>query len=227
VTDVDQPQRLAAGRRPALTRDRVLAAAVELADAEGIEALSMRRLARVLGVEAMSLYHHTKNKDDILAGMLERVLAEIEPASDELGWKAAVRGTAIAEYQALRRHAWAPDLLLSNTQLTTTRLRRMDALLASLRAAGFADELIDNAYHAIDIYVTGFALWQSRFRAVLTRPLEDLAAEFLRDVPLADYPDLAAHVGWHLGPTAGAVSTFEFGLDLILEGLERARGDQG
>jgi AcrR family transcriptional regulator len=224
VTGIGEREpRVAAARTP-LSRQRVLAAAVELADAEGIEALSMRRLARALGVEAMSLYHHTKNKDDILAGIADRVIEEMTPPRPGGDWKAEIRASAISTRTVLQRHRWAADLLLSSARLQTAQSRSMEAVLGTLRAGGFEGELIDHAYHAVDIYTLGYALWESRFGRTVTRPLADLANEVRASLSVEEYPHLVEHIEWHMRPPSGPrVSTFEFGLDQILDGLERAR----
>jgi len=218
-----------AKRRSRLTRDQVLDAAMTLADEHGIEALTMRRLARALGVETMTTYYHAANKDDILEGITDRVVGEMEPPALEGDWKSAVRASAISMHEVLRRHPWAADLLMSSTRASPARLRHMEGLLACLREAGFADELIDHAYHALDIHVLGFALWEARFRRTVPGPLADLATAVMQDPALVSYPHVADHVAFHLRLPAGRrVGTFEFGLDLILEGLEpyRSAGDR-
>ena len=208
-------------RRP-LSGDRVLGAAIELADEAGIEALSMRRLAQALGVEAMSLYHYFKRKEDLLDGMLDAVFAEIEvPATDD--WRSAVRTMAISTHEALRRHSWACGLLMSSARITYSRLRHMNQVLGRLRTAGFTDALTDHAYHALDSYIVGFTLWLLPYLRI-ARERPDFAAEFYAQLPLAELPHLAAHIEWHMAPPAAdAVNAFEFGLDLILDGLERLR----
>jgi AcrR family transcriptional regulator len=228
VSDHTAKGERAANPRARLTRDRVLAAAMTLADEGGIESLTMRRLARALGVETMTTYYHAANKDDILAGITDRVVGEMEPPSRGGDWKAAIRASAISTHEVLRRHPWAADLLMSSTRVSPARLRQMERLLACLREAGFADELTDHAYHAIDIYVLGFALWEARFRRTIPGPLADLATTVLGDPTLADYPHVADHVAFHLRvPSGTRVGTYEFGLDLILDGLEQALATTG
>jgi AcrR family transcriptional regulator len=211
-------------RKPRLSRDLVLAAAMQLADEGGIENLTMRRLARALGVETMTTYYHAANKEDVLAGIADLVVQEMEPPADGDDWRAAVRASAISARNVLRRHPWAAELLMSSTRLTPARLRQMEALLQRLRRAGFAGALTDQAYHAIDIYVHGFALWEARFARTVHVPLEELAASVLRDLSVDDYPAVADHIGFHFRPPDDKpIRTFEFGLDLLLDGLERAR----
>jgi len=205
-----------------LSRERVLKAAIELADARGIEALSMRKLALELGVEAMSLYHHVAKKDDILNGIADAVLGEIELPAKGADWKEAIRHSAISAHDVFLRHPWACSLVLTMSGISSARLRYMDALLASLREGGFSPELTYHGYHALDSHIMGFTLWQGNFPA--TEALADLAADFIRELPADQYPDLAEHIGQHIdGSGHGEGSDFEFVLDLVLDGLERLR----
>lgn len=210
----------AAPRAP-LSKERVLRAAVELADAGGLDALSMRRLARELGVEAMSLYHHVANKDEILAGMIELVVGEIE-LPDEVDWKVAVRRSAISYRDALRRHPWASGLMLSRQSGGPAQLRRTDWLLRTLREAGLSRELVYHALHVLDAYVLGATVQHESF-PYRGEELAALVTAFLEQLPAEVYPDLAEHVRQHLDPPPGAEGGFELGLDLILTGFERLR----
>ena len=133
----------AKSRRP-LSRDRILGAALELADEDGIESLSMRKLGRKLGFEAMSLYNHVANKDDLIDGLLDLVLAESQAPDPEGEWAPAVRTSAISVHDALRRHPWACTLVMSPGHVRPARLRYMDSLLGRLREAGFSAE---TTYH--------------------------------------------------------------------------------
>jgi AcrR family transcriptional regulator len=211
VTDRPTP------RQP-LDRERILRAAVDLADAEGIAALSMRRLAARLGVEAMTLYYHVKNKQELLDGLMDVVSREYEPATAGLPWRAAVRATAISVYDAYIRHPWAADLSF-RTGASPARLAWMDALLGTFRAAGFSPADTHHAYHAIDSHITGFTLW------VVGMPLDEdampeMARTFLANLPSGALPHLVEHVEQHVNPSDD-VREFEFGLDLLLDGLER------
>ena len=205
----------------------MLHAAVGLADEGGIEALSMRRLAKELRVEAMSLYNHVASKDDLLDGMTDLVLREIElPATGE-DWKAAVRESAVSAHEVLRRHRWACSLALSPTRKIPVRARNMEWMLAQLREAGFSAELTYHAYHALDSHIWGFTLWELG-HSLTAAQIPDLAANFLREFPAEKYPYVREHVEQHLaGFGRGEKSAFEFVLDLILDGLERARGAAG
>lgn len=208
--------------RVPLSRDRVLRAAMVLADESGIESLSMRRLGQQLGVEAMSLYNHVANKDDILDGIVDIVVSEIDVPSSGTEWKAAMRRSAISAHDVLQRHPWANALMMS-AGVRPARLRYMDSVLRRLREAGFSAGMTHLAYHALDSHIVGFALWQAGY-AALPQDLSDLAATFLREHSVDEYPYLVEHVEQHLKErSADDVSEFEFGLDLILDGLERVR----
>jgi AcrR family transcriptional regulator len=214
-----RPAALTQQRQP-LSKDRVLRAAMELADREGIEALSMRRLASELGVEAMSLYYYVKSKDDILDGIVDLALSEVEPPSSGSDWKSAVRDSAISYHDTLRRHRWVTSVPTSG-DASVAQLRYMDALLGRLREAGLSPELTHHAYHALDSHVVGSALWLARVPP--KDELDALARDVLRQLPVDSYPDLVLHVQQHLSGAARGMKFFEFGLDLILDGIERRR----
>ncbi len=197
-------------------------AAIGLADEAGIGSLSMRRLAQELGVEAMTLYYYVANKNEILDGIVDMVVAEMElpPAGAE--WKAAVRRTATSAHEVLQAHPWAAGLLLSPSRVSQARLRWIDALLGTLRGAGFSAEMTDHAYHALDSHIMGFTLWVVGMDLNGGTDLEALATEFLAQLPRSEMPHLAEHVEQHLKPReADDEGDFVFGLDLILDGLER------
>jgi AcrR family transcriptional regulator len=201
----------------------VLRAAVELADAGGIDALSMRRLAKELGVEAMSLYNHVANKDEILAGIIDLIEGEIEVPSEDADWKAAIRRSAISARDVFVRHPWASGLQLSRQAGGPAGIRRADWLLRALRQAGLPKDLVYHAYHILQAYVLGFTVQQLNFRHE-GEDLAQLATSFLQRLPTGEFPDFVEHVMQHLEPRDGGEGGFEVGLDLILDGLERARG---
>ncbi|HEX7197641.1 MAG TPA: TetR/AcrR family transcriptional regulator C-terminal domain-containing protein [Candidatus Limnocylindria bacterium] len=214
----------AAEARAPLTRERVLRAAIDLADEGGIESLSMRRLGQELGVEAMSLYNHVANKDDILNAIVDMVVSEFDLPSREVEWKAALRGSARSAYEVLIRHPWAASLMLSSSRVSQARLRYMDALLGTLREAGFSAELTDHAYHALDSHIMGFTLWVVGMNLGSDDDLAVMAGDFFRDFPRDEMPHLAEHIEQHLKPrNPEDEGEFAFGLDLILDGLERIR----
>jgi AcrR family transcriptional regulator len=222
-----------ATRRTPLSKERVLNAAMALADADGIEALSMRRLAQELGVEAMSLYNHVANKGEILDGIVDLAVNEIELPSTEEEWEVAVRRCAISAHEAFLRHPRASSLVMTpgSTEIGhSARLRYIEWLLRRLREAGFSPELTYHAYHALDSHVLGFTMWQLGHLAAAKslgggQDFAELAAGLVRELRAGGYPYLAEHAEQHVtSPSDEGEGEFEFGLDLILEGLKRARG---
>jgi AcrR family transcriptional regulator len=210
--------------RVPLSKELVLRAAVALADEEGIEQLSMRRLAQQLGVEAMSLYHYFAKKDDLLAEMIDVVYSEMDKPDPKGAWRAELRKTALSAHHTLLRHAWACSLLMSPATPSTSRLTWMDAVLATLREAGFSPELIDHGYHALDSHIVGFTLWVLPYLAITAEQGPRFAQDFLTYEPIAQLPDLLDHIRWHLRPDdPNDTSNFDFALDLLLDGLERLR----
>ena len=165
------PRKPPAGRRLPLSRERVLRAGVSYADKHGIGVLSMRKLGQALGVEAMSLYNHVANKDELLDGMVDLVFAEIELPAPGDEWKTAMRQRAVSARKALSRHPWAIALMSTRTSPGPATLRHHDAVIGSLRAAGFSVALTAHAFSALDCYVYGFALQQA------TLPLGDTEQE--------------------------------------------------
>jgi AcrR family transcriptional regulator len=211
--------------RATLTRASVLRAAIALADDVGVESLTMRRLGRELGVEAMSLYNHVANKQDLLAGMVDAVVAEFDVPAPASGWRSELRRAAISSHDVLRRHPWACRLLVSSPPMTgPARHRHMDAMLHALRGAGLSVSLTDHAFHVLDGYILGFTVQQVSFPA----PTEDLAAratEFVAQLPADQFPWLVEHIRHHIDSGHYDEGDFEFGLDLILDSLERLLRD--
>ena len=210
-----------------LSRERVLRTAIELADREGIGSLTMRRLAQELGIEAMSLYHYVRGKDDILAGMVDLVTTEIplpDPAGD---WKVAIRQTAITEFEILSAHPWAASTILSVKQASQPRIRYMDWMLGTLRQAGFSEDVTDLGYHALESHIMGFTLWVVGMNLGTQEELAATATRFLQTFPQEEYPYLVEHIHHHLKPRPEGEGSFAFGLDLILDGLERIGEAQG
>jgi AcrR family transcriptional regulator len=230
---------MTAGARIPLTRDRVLRAAVAIADDGGLDGLTMRRLGQALGVEAMSLYNHVANKAEIHDGMLDLVIGEFELPSAGPDWRQGMRASALSAYRTLVRHPWAASLMVgmpagrrspvtrdTRPQVGPAQRRYMDSMLGHLRDAGFSVELTHHAYHAIDGHITGFTLQQVNFPI----PSGDLAAvgtSFLGMLPADEYPHLAEHIQGHVDGAYAGRGGFSFGLDLILDGLERLRTAPG
>jgi len=204
----------------------VLQSAIELADAGGIEALSMRRLGEELGVEAMSLYTHVANKDDLLSGMIDAVFAEISPPSLDVDWRTAMRDRALSVRAALLRHPWATGMMDSNAAPGPANLLHHDRVIGSLRGGGFSFAMVAHAYATIDAYIYGFALQHRSLPFDTPEETEDLAAEMLAQFPAGQFPNLAAFMVEHVvQPGYDFGDEFEFGLDLILDALERHRGE--
>jgi AcrR family transcriptional regulator len=212
--------------RAPLTRERVFEAAVVLADERGLESLTMRALGEELGVEAMSLYYHVANKDDILNGIVDLVVSEFELPAAQTHWKTAIRTIAVSAHEVLVQHPWAANLVLSGSGPSEARLRYMDAILGSLRRAGFSADMTDHAYHALDSHIMGFTLWQVGMNLGSEEELKAMAGEFLAQLSVEEFPYLAEHVEQHLMPRTDDIGEFEFGLGLILDGLERLLPNQ-
>jgi AcrR family transcriptional regulator len=215
------PARTAARRKP-LSRDRVLRAAIRLADESGLESVSMRKLGQVLQVEAMSLYKHVANKDDILDGIADLVVGDFEVPSIDADWKAAIRGSAISAHQVLLGHPWASSLIESRLNAGPARLRYLDAMIGVLAAAGFSMPTVQRAIMALDSHTYGFVLQELAW-AFDVEDAPELAATFARGLPAGDYPNLVAMAEMAAATPHGVSADFEFGLDLILDGLERLR----
>jgi AcrR family transcriptional regulator len=209
--------------RVPLTRDRALSAAVALADAEGIGSLTMRKLARALSVEAMSLYYHVANKDDILDGMVEIVFGEIELPSESTDWKVAMRQRAISVRAALMRHPWAISIMQSRTSPGPATLRHHDAVLGCCRHAGFSVEMAAHAFSLIDSYIYGFVLQEVNLPFNEADDLEQVVESIMPQLSADDYPhlfELATELV--LQPEYAYGNEFDYGLGLILDGLEQS-----
>jgi AcrR family transcriptional regulator len=211
-------------QRARLTRERVLETGVSLADASGIEALTMRRLGDELGVEAMSLYRHVANKGDLLNGMVDAVFAEVELPSHTDDWKTALRKRSTSLRDMLKRHPWANGLMDSAATPGAATLRHHDRVLGTFRNAGFSIAMTAHALAVLDSYVYGFAKQDK----ALPFETEDEAAAmgevFLSHLPADDYPYLNEFTTRHvLQPGYSFGKEFEYGLNLVLNALERSR----
>ena len=204
--------------REPLSKERVLLAAVRIADEEGIAALSMRRLGQALGVEAMSLYKHVANKDDLLAGIVDIVAAEIERPAIGGDWQCSMRRRAVSAHAVLLRHPWATMLIVSRANVGPAMLHYVDATIGCLREAGFSYPMADHAWNALDSYVYGFTLQKLNF------PFEPsdyatMAKAFLPMIPAAQFPYLNGMSQQVIDGQHDGLHGLEFGLDLILDGL--------
>jgi AcrR family transcriptional regulator len=208
--------------RTPLSRERILGAAVAFADQNGIASLSMRKLGEVVGVEAMSLYNHVANKDDLLDGMVDRVFREIELPSGGGEWKPAMRTRAQSARQALARHRWAIALMSTRTSPGAATLRHHDAVIGSLRTAGFSIALAAHAFSALDSYIYGFALQEATLPLGETEEeTAEVARMMVQQFPRELYPHLYEFTIEHiLKPGYDYSAEFEYGLDLILDGLD-------
>ena len=218
-------------RKP-LTRERVLVTAIALADEGGVESLTMRKLGRALGVEAMSLYNHVANKGELVATMVDSVVEQFELPDDEPKWDEAIRRCATSAHDLLITHRWACRLALIPSDSRTIggpRVVYMEWLLRRLRDAGFSPALAYSAYHTLDSHIFGFTLWQighgeaaQAFSPPEGEAAEDFALRLIRQLR-SQYPYLAEHGEMHVERGRDGREEFEFGLDLILAGLEKLR----
>ena len=227
----------AAATRVPLSRDRVLRAAVRVADEGGIEALTMRRLGDELGAEAMSLYHHVARKEDILDGVVDVIAGEINDVVEPLAapgeaaaWKAAARQRILTAREVLLRHPWAPAVFETRASASPQILRYFDGLLGLMRDGGFSWDLVHHALHALGSRAFGFS--QEMFTPA-GGPGDDMDAA-AAEAMAAQFPNLAGMLAGivHDDPetTLGWCDDqeeFEFGLDVILDGLDRLRATAG
>lgn len=207
-----------AEQRAPLSRERVLRAAVALADQSGIDSMTMRKLGQELGVEAMSLYNHVANKDDILDGIVDLVLGDIEVPGTGTHWRTAMRQRAISAHEVLLAHPWAATLVMSRFSIGPGMTRYLDATLGRLREGGFSVEGALDAWHALDSHIYGFTLQELN----LPFEVEDtqrVSAEVLGQLSADEFPHVVEVITQIM--RTGREEHFEFGLDLILDGLER------
>jgi AcrR family transcriptional regulator len=218
------PNSTAASRAP-LTRDRAVQVAVALADAGGIESLSMRKLARELGVEAMSLYYHVKSKEDILDGMVDIVFSEIELPSAGAEWKTAMRERAESTRSVLKRHPWAISLMDSRTTPGAETLKHLDTVIGCLSDAGFSIPMAAHAMSLLDSYVRGFAQQEASLPLDASGDIGAATEGIMEQQHMMSdaFPHLSEMaVKLVLQPGYAYGNEFEFGLRVILDGIEAA-----
>ena len=211
-------------RRAPLSRERVLSAAVKLADRGGVESLSMRKLAQALKVEAMSLYNHVANKDEILDGLVEIVISEIELPAKGADWKDGMRLRANSAREMFLRHPWAISLMESRKNPGPAAMRYYDAVIGCMREGGFSIAMAAHAFSVLDSYILGFAMQELKMPFDTSDELADIADNILEQLPAAEFPHFTEMIVEHaLKPGYDYADEFEFGLELILDGLERAK----
>jgi len=208
--------------KKSLNRGKILKAALRLADSQGIEQLSMRKLAKTLNVEAMSLYNHVASKDKLIDGLLDHVVSEFELPRTDQHWQTAMRVRAVSAHQVLMKHPWAALLMLSRVNVGQSILAWTDATIGCLREAGFSYELVDHAWNAIDNHTYGFTLHKIN-EPVSPMEYADSAQKYLPQIPQDTYPYLNAMATQIADGSHSGINDFEFGLNLILDGLERLR----
>ena len=209
--------------RPRLSRERVLRGALEVADAGGIASLTIRSLAQRLEVKPMSVYHHVAGKEDILDGLVDIVFSEMELPVAGGDWRAEMHRRASSARRVLGRHRWAIGLLESRTSPGPATLRHHDAVLGTLRTAGFSRAMTAHAYALIDSYVYGFALQEASLPFEGPDGVHEVAGPIMELMGTGAYPHMVEMASsYYMQPGYDFADEFDFGLDLILDGLERA-----
>lgn len=211
---------------PPLSRARVLNAAIQVADDGGVAAVTMRRVADALGVEAMSLYHHVASKDDILDGIVDVVFSQIALPDNDNDWRAAMKRRAHSARATLSRHTWVLTLVESRRNPGPSTLRHYETVLASLRRAGFSVLEAGVAFAALDSYVYGYVLQESNLPVSTGQELDLIATE-LDAQPETPYPHLAEMLHAYARQPPASPDAYEVGIDLLLDGLERRRLARG
>lgn len=214
------------GREP-LTRERVLAGALRLADEIGAEALTIRRLAAALGVKPMTIYHHVPGKEQILDGIVDMVFAEIDLPPADLPWKAAMRHRCASAREVLRRHPWAPAMMEGRSSPGPASLRHHDAVIGCFRR-GLSITMTAHAYAIVDAFIYGFALQEASLPHGGEEEIGELARQIIAALPAEAYPHFTELTTHHvLQPGYGFGTSFDVGLDLILDGIEEAAALEG
>jgi AcrR family transcriptional regulator len=204
----------------ALSRTRILRSALELADRDGLEGVSMRKVAEALGVQAMSLYNHVANKDDLIDGMVELVVGEMAVPAVGKPWKEEMRRRAIVAHEVLLRHPWAAMALMSRVNVGPVMLRYIDATLGCLHAGGFSLSMADHAWNAMDSHIYGFTLQELKF-PFAPADYPEAAKMGLPLIPAEQYPHMYALAIDIIDRRYDGLYDFEFGLAFVLDGLER------
>lgn len=207
-------------KRPRLSRPRILQAAVDIADREGLDALTMRHLGAELRVEAMSLYKHVANKDEILDGIIDHVIAEIELETSEADWKVAMRHRAHSAREVFARHSWAVGLYESRDNSGPAVLQHLDTTIGILRSAGFSIENAAHAFWILDCYIYGQVVMESSMSFGSSAEMEASTNLGLKEMADSDHPHLAELAAHARRVDFTTLGEFELGLELILDALE-------
>lgn len=205
---------------PKLSRDKIVAEAIAIADKDGLSYLTMRRLADKLDVEAMSLYHHIKDKKELIADMVDVVVPSIPTLDTCVDWKDALRKRADSMRATLIQHPWAAHEFVSSINIGPNMLRYIDATIGYLLSAGFSYKLTDQAWNTIDSYIYGFNLQSQNF-PVEPSEFKAAAKQFLPVIPKEIYPYMHDMGLSMINGTHDGIQDFQFGLELILESLDR------
>lgn len=210
-------------KRSKLTREKVLTAAIELADEIGIESLTIRKLADKLGVGAMTIYHHLPSKEQIIDGMVEMVFSAMERPPADADWRSAMLRRCISARTVLNHHPWAVPLMESRVSPGPESLSHHDAVIGCLRNGGLSIQMTAHAYAILDSFVYGFAFEEAALPSGGGQGFAEIAGQIATQFPADEYPHLAELTFEHiLEPGYDFGDSFEFGLDLILDGLDRA-----
>lgn len=210
-------------RNRRLGRERIVRSAIQHADQAGLAALTMRQVAKLLGVAPMALYRHVSSRDDLIDAMIDVVFGEISLPLGRTGWKPAMRERALSLYEALARHRWAIGMMESRRRPGPANLRHHDAVIGKLREAGFTIGAVGHAYSLLDGYIYGFALTKMTLPFDTPAEIDAMAQDMFQPFPASEYPNLAEFVTGHvLKPGYDYSKEFEYGLDVILDGLEQA-----
>lgn len=213
--------------RSPLSRERVLECAVDIADSEGLDAVTMRSIAKELGVKPMSLYHHVANKRAILDGIVDVVFAQIAAPTPGGDWRAELHRRATSAREVLGRHPWAVVLMETSTSPGPATLRHHDAVLGTLRAAGFSLVATGHAYALLDAFTYGFAIQEAGLPFTGPEDTAEIAAGFAAQISPEDYPHMTEYaVERVMKPGYDFGDEFEFGLNLLLDALAGFAGQE-
>jgi len=203
-----------------LSREAIVAKAIELAAREGIDAFSMRGLAKALNAGTMSLYNHVSDKDDLIAGMVDQIAAQIYVPAPGGEWKSELRAMALSAHQLLMQHRWAIGVW--NRSLGPAKLRHHESILRTFREAGFPEALACNGFHALTMHIMGYSHEVKDMPFSNQAEMESFGDNLLTQLPVETYPYTVEHIKLHIGPNRpGNESVFAYILDLLLDGLER------